>query len=424
MSKIICDICGTSYPESGTQCPICGSVRPADLNAVLHTSETAEERPNGSYTHVRGGRFSKANVKKRNQGKNLESVEPAKKVAEPDKKPKKKSDIWFVVVIVALLAAIVAVVIYIAVRFFVPALDTNEPPAADTTPSTTEQTQETTTGPLEILCEEITLNKTVIEFDRVDAAIYLKATVTPEDTAEDIYFVSSDDTVAIVGADGRVKAVGAGEATITVYCGSIEATCRVVCNFEPEDTVPETSQATDPTEATTIPVTSDKFKLNRSDFTIGEKGGTWDLYDGDIPADQIVWTTDDEKVATIKDGVVTAVGAGYTTVHGEYQGTKVDCIVRCNFVDVTPGENENPGNDNTEVAKCIISHTDVTIKINERFTLTLVDENGNPVNVTWRASDSSICSISNNFVTGTAPGMTTVSATYNGVAYSCIVRVS
>ena len=34
MSKIICDVCGTSYPETATQCPICGCVRSSDSVAV------------------------------------------------------------------------------------------------------------------------------------------------------------------------------------------------------------------------------------------------------------------------------------------------------------------------------------------------------------------------------------------------------
>ena len=30
MSKIICDVCGTRYPESSNQCPICGCVHDAE----------------------------------------------------------------------------------------------------------------------------------------------------------------------------------------------------------------------------------------------------------------------------------------------------------------------------------------------------------------------------------------------------------
>ena len=66
MSKIICDVCGTSYPETATQCPICGCVRPTDAVTVNTESASAEVLPKNTYTYVKGGRFSKANVKKRN----------------------------------------------------------------------------------------------------------------------------------------------------------------------------------------------------------------------------------------------------------------------------------------------------------------------------------------------------------------------
>ena len=63
MSKVICDICGTSFPESATQCPICGCVRPAEVVSVPDSDEPVTT----GYTYVKGGRFSKANVRKRNQ---------------------------------------------------------------------------------------------------------------------------------------------------------------------------------------------------------------------------------------------------------------------------------------------------------------------------------------------------------------------
>ena len=63
MSKIICEVCGTAYPEASTQCPICGCVRPADANGVPSGPE--EKAPERTYLHVKGGRFSKANVRKR-----------------------------------------------------------------------------------------------------------------------------------------------------------------------------------------------------------------------------------------------------------------------------------------------------------------------------------------------------------------------
>ena len=64
MSKIICDVCGTSYPETVNQCPICGCVRSVDVRAVaVAEEEEIQSAAAGSYNFVKGGRFSKSNVK-------------------------------------------------------------------------------------------------------------------------------------------------------------------------------------------------------------------------------------------------------------------------------------------------------------------------------------------------------------------------
>lgn len=54
----------------------------------------------------------------------------------------------------------------------------------------------------------------------------LTATVTPEDTTDDVIWTSSDETVATV-TDGVVSIVGVGTVTITVTCGNQTATCSV-----------------------------------------------------------------------------------------------------------------------------------------------------------------------------------------------------
>ena len=64
MSKVICDICGTAYPETATQCPICGCARDnvTQTPAADATQKTDGEAA-GGYTYVKGGRFSKSNVR-------------------------------------------------------------------------------------------------------------------------------------------------------------------------------------------------------------------------------------------------------------------------------------------------------------------------------------------------------------------------
>ena len=57
MSKVICDICGTTYPATSEQCPICGYTR--DLGGMEASEELLNEQPQTAQprNHVRGGRF-------------------------------------------------------------------------------------------------------------------------------------------------------------------------------------------------------------------------------------------------------------------------------------------------------------------------------------------------------------------------------
>ena len=79
MSKIICDVCGTRYPDSAEQCPICGCVHnfvPEQPNEAETVMEEEFVVPAGKAE--RGGHFSKANVRKRTRNQPVyEEVEMA-----------------------------------------------------------------------------------------------------------------------------------------------------------------------------------------------------------------------------------------------------------------------------------------------------------------------------------------------------------
>ena len=158
---------------------------------------------------------------------------------------------------------------------------------------------------------------------------------------------------------------------------------------------------------------------------MNKKGETWLLYTGEIPVKQILWTSDNEKVVTIQDGVVTAVGAGTTTIHGEYNGKKVSCVVRCGssvgkYVESST-ETQSP-----ESGDYNISSTDVTLYLNgiKSFELKLLDSERKAMDVIWSVADSAICAVDGNTVTGLSAGRTTVSANYAGQTYTCTVRVT
>ena len=38
MRKIVCEVCGTSYPETASACPICGSARSVDARIFVDDS--------------------------------------------------------------------------------------------------------------------------------------------------------------------------------------------------------------------------------------------------------------------------------------------------------------------------------------------------------------------------------------------------
>lgn len=304
MSKIICDVCGTSYPETAEQCPICGCVRPADAPGV---SGSTEEKASG-YTYVKGGRFSKANVRKRTGA--------AQAVAR-ETEEKEKSGKGLVITAVVLLLAILAVVGYIAYRFLGPSLFGDD---LKTTTPTTVDTQD-------VPCEDLYLDVRRMVFSEAGESRMLYATPWPSNATETVYFESSDEDIVTVNSNGKVTAVAPGEAWITVTCGDVTAICDVECAFEIEESTEETTEAT---EETTVPLDVE-LKLNRSDITFSYKGETWLIYSGDIPLSSIKWSSGNESVCTIENGKVVAESNGTTNVYAEYGDQKVSCIIRCYF---------------------------------------------------------------------------------------------
>ena len=443
MSKVICDVCGTSYPETANQCPICGCVRSAEGAAAAESMGIMEETETKTYTYVKGGRFSKSNVKKRNRAQQAAAVIPPDEEDEKEEEVTKSSaDKWLTAAVIILLLAIIAVVAYIAVNFFGIGLPESTKPADTTAPATNSSTVTTTlpsetdgtTEPEVIPCEALRLDDTTIELDKIGAASLLNIYTEPANTTDTFIFASSDESVATVTDSGKVVAVGSGQAVITITCGDVKLECTVLCNGADETTAPTTEPTTAPTtEPTTEP--KEEFELNRSDFTLAAKGDSWVLYNGSVSSSEITWSSDNESVATVSaGGKVVAVGPGVTTIRAEHNGTKVSCIVRCSFTaedatepttsgPITDGSDETTGGDTSTGDTAIISHNDVTIKVGESFNLVLQDSSGKTVSVTWVVSDSNVCSVSGSAVTGKASGTAKVYTTYAGAEYSCIVRV-
>ena len=138
--------------------------------------------------------------------------------------------------------------------------------------------------------QTITLSLSEVTLKR-NETIQLLPTITPADFTDEIVWKSSDTSVATVDADGNVKAVKAGTATISVVAGNTKATC-VITVFQP--------------------VTS--ISLNKTSLTL-DAGSTYTLKATVNPSNAnnkaVTWSSSDTSVAAVtQDGVVTALKKG------------------------------------------------------------------------------------------------------------------
>ena len=145
----------------------------------------------------------------------------------------------------------------------------------------------------------VSLNKTSTELT-VGQSETLTATITPDNaTNKNVTWSSDNQNVATVDANGNVTAVGAGTAQITVTTadGSFTDTCQVTIN------------------AATVSVTG--VTLDKAELTLTE-GGSESLVATITPDNAanktVTWTSSNPSVATVNNGVVTAVGAGEATI--------------------------------------------------------------------------------------------------------------
>lgn len=334
MSKVICDVCGTSFAETVSQCPICGCVRSADAK-VIPGSDEEIAMDNGSYTYVKGGRFSKANVNKRNKS-HYPAQEAQPTETRQDKRERlaqernKKSNKGLVIAVLALLLAIVAVVIYIVLRFFAP-FSGNEA-VSNNDSGYVEQDSSDSTDPVfvEKPCIGITLSSSKVTLDSEGAAVLLNVTLAPVDTTDEAVFTSDDESVATVDAEGKIVAVAVGETIIRITCGDATAECQVICAFDTTvDTTEPSATESSATEAVTAGTELSFNTVYPNEMSLS-KGESFKLrlQDANKNAVNATFTSGNKSICTVDDdGTVKAVGTGTVIIRATYEGTTYKCTV-------------------------------------------------------------------------------------------------
>ena len=332
MNKVICDICGTSYPDTADRCPICGSNAVSNDTASGEAGGRAGEGQKNGHAPVRGGRFSEANVRKRNKAAGIEIPETFSQ-----EEPVSRGNGVLIAILVLLIAALLALTGYIFVKFFMPyvVLPEETQPVTTTeatTETTTEATTEETTEEPTIPCESLELlSEAEKELEGIGQYYLVNVVASPADTTDEIQYISSDESVAVINNEGRVEVVGEGVVTITVICGNQEVSCTFTCVAEGEGTEEVTEETVEEeTEETTKPLLDVKLFLDKSDFTLSYRGDWYQLkFNQELTAEDITWISENPNVATVENGLVRCISYGTTKIIARYGDQEVVCIVRC-----------------------------------------------------------------------------------------------
>lgn len=140
----------------------------------------------------------------------------------------------------------------------------------------------------------------------------LHATMTPENTTDQIEWSSSDETIAYVNANGAVKGKSVGSAVITVK--SVNEVSGAVLTATYEIKVLK--------EAETV-----KLKRKSLSIRIGETDSLMYVLAPPDSNDTVTWHSTDESVAQVRsDGLITGVGPGTCYIYVE---TGSGCSARC-----------------------------------------------------------------------------------------------
>lgn len=247
----------------------------------------------------------------------------------------------------------------------------------------------------------ITLDKSEAELTK-GQTLTITATVAPAEADNKKVIWSSSNEAAATVTNGVVKAVASGKATITAKTedGEFTATCAVTV---------------------TTPVTG--VELDKTELTLTE-GDTETLTATVVPADadnmNVTWSSSNEAIAKVANGVVTAVAEGNATIT------------------VTTAEGNFTANCAVTVEKRIIHVTGVTLnettlsfdlretdKLTATLVATIAPNDATDKSVTWTSDNDAVATVADGLVTAVGVGNTTITVTTTdgNLTATCAVEV-
>lgn len=232
----------------------------------------------------------------------------------------------------------------------------------------------------------------------------LKGNKEPENETRNAVWTTSNAAIATVD-EGVIKLLGVGAVTITAkYKGKSDAI---------------TLNVTSPYKSITID-SGTSGKLVEIDIGDEDKVLTASVdlkTGGTLPVtDDAKWVSSNEKVATVKKGVVAAVSAGKTTITVSHKGvsTTIDVVIRTPYQSIKLSPEKE-------------YHLQLQDKPLQVRADVLDNFNSNPENVTdkadWTSSNVVVATVSNGLVSPKSVGSAKITASYKGVSRSIEITV-
>ena len=231
----------------------------------------------------------------------------------------------------------------------------------------------------------------------IGETLTLKVEVTPSQAVYDgITWTSTAPRVATVSASGVVSALSEGNTTVTAMAGGKTVSCEitVVKGF--------------------VPVSS--VGLNKETLELVE-GNDYVLIATVLPADAtdktVSWSSSDAGVASVADGLVTAVKAGEATVTARSGDKEAACkvVVSARVIPVQSIE---------------LTETAIALAVGDKKTLqaTVLPADATDASVTWTSSDAQVATVEKGVVTAVGAGTAVIGAKAGGKEAFCVVTVT
>ncbi len=237
--------------------------------------------------------------------------------------------------------------------------------------------------PQPVAVQAIYLNATSMELTEGEHAT-LVATISPNDAENKTVIWSSSNLSIASVSDGKVTALKAGKATITVKTddGGKTATCEVTVN------------------AKVYPVTGVTLDKTSVELTEGDELTLTATVNPDNATNKnVTWSSSDNTIASVSSGKVTALKAGKATIT-----VKTDDGGKTATCEVTDNAKVYP------VTGVTLDKTSVELTEGDELTLTATvnPDNATNKNLTWSSSDDVVASVSNGKITALKAGKATI----------------